>query len=96
MQRDQKETPLFESDIINYTIIFILALMVGGIFSVVREAFIDNPKEAPQAPEEEWCLVTILDSAGGQIVSQETGADTYRIIATTRGFEVYQQCSKQE
>lgn len=79
--------------LINYTVCFAIALTFGWAFMEVRE-WLQEPTAPLPVAGDEWCLIDILDSAGGQIVSNTAGDDTYRIIGTTRGFEVYQKCAK--
>lgn len=79
--------------IVNYTVCFAIALTFGWAFMEVRE-WLQEPTAQLPVEGEEWCLIDILDSAGGQIVSNRAGEDTYRVIGTTRGFEVYQKCAK--
>lgn len=79
--------------LINYTVVFAIALTFGWAFMEVRE-WLEEPTQPLPVQGEEWCLIDILDSAGGQIVSNRAGEDTYRVIQTTRGFEVYQKCAK--
>lgn len=80
--------------LINYTLLFAIALTIVWAFMETRE-WIQKDTQVKQAPDyEEYCLIDILDSAGGQIVSNTAGEDTYRIIGTQRGFEVYQKCAK--
>lgn len=82
---------------LNYTILFAIALTFGWAFMEARE-WIEGPTSPTETSpqwDDEWCLIDILDSAGGQIVSDSAGSDTYRIIGTTHGYEVYQKCSKQ-
>lgn len=79
--------------IVNYTVCFAIALTFGWAFMEVRE-WLQEPTAPLPVEGEEWCLIDILDSAGGQIVSNRAGEDTYRVIGTTRGFEVYQKCAK--
>lgn len=80
--------------LINYTIVFAIALTIGWAFMETREWLESSSVRAIPNDSEEWCLIDILDSAGGQIVSDQAGEDTYRVIGTTRGFEVYQKCAK--
>lgn len=79
--------------LLNYTICFAIALTFGWAFMEVRE-WLEQRQEEPVQAENEWCLIDILDSAGGQIVSNKAGEDTYRVIGTQRGFEIYQKCAK--
>lgn len=80
---------------INYTLVFALALTFGWAIMETRE-YINFGSETPEvrAEESEWCLIDILENAGGQIVTHEAGSNTYRIIASVRGYEVYQKCGK--
>lgn len=80
--------------LLNYTVVFVIALIIGWAFMEVREALKYKDENRLMTADAEWCLIDILDSAGGQIIRTTAGSDVYRVIGTQRGFEVYQKCSK--
>ena len=78
---------------ITYTIVFAIALTIGWAFMEVREwNQFREPIEA--SDDREWCLIQVMPTAGGQIVTQQGGSHTYRMMATTNGYEVYQKCDE--
>lgn len=78
---------------LTYTIVTAIALTIGWAFMEVRE-FVYNKTVLPKVEEQEWCLIQVMPTAGGQIVTQQGGSHTYRMMATTNGYEVYQKCDE--